>query len=391
MINIKIKTGGLMKKVIFCLVIVTLLSVVCLNAHSDMDRGCIFTCIPLSTVNAGIGYESGVADIWHHNAFSAWNNPALSSFHPGLIISSANDDLFDELEGLNEMIFSSSYINLAYKGLGVNLPFINLDNRIGTSLDYGKDELINSNQEIVATFRSYETAKNFNFSINSSVLNSSKPEIFVIGTGITVSSIYSKLYPEGVDENGQTHKAKGKGTIYNIGFIGKLDLTSFLNNENYILEGSLGYVANNFNNKKIDYNDFQSEIIVDNQYLGFGIYSAISNKDYFSDNQIISMISKNLVSGMLLYSNTYSYNTNPIQSCGAEIGFLDTFFIREGYFDNPDGHISGNTFGFGVKLNYFDYGFCEYNYASYPGGELQKTLDKWDISAGISLNKFLKF
>ena len=68
--------------------------------------------------------------------------------------------------------------------------------------------------------------------------------------------------------------------------------------------------------------------------------------------------------------------------------FFDTVFLRFGNYHDAKGQISGLTYGYGLKLNALDYGFIEYNYAKYPGGEIQNTQMKWDISAGINLQLF---
>jgi len=65
-----------------------------------------------------------------------------------------------------------------------------------------------------------------------------------------------------------------------------------------------------------------------------------------------------------------SGNEDIIHSYGAEFGFLDTFYLRRGYYQDKAGHITGKTSGYGINLHYKNTVSFGYNYAEMPGGEL---------------------
>jgi len=75
---------------------------------------------------------------------------------------------------------------------------------------------------------------------------------------------------------------------------------------------------------------------------------------------------------------------------GYELGFFNTFFLRWGEFHDEQGHIEGNTSGVGVKFNINNFVYFEYNYATFPGGELQAEQRKTDLMISFDLMKVLK-
>jgi len=340
-------------------------------------RECIFLSISPSAVNAGMG-DNGVADVWHQNAFSAWSNPALTSFHEGVSFSYLDDKHYEKIKPV--MKFSAAYMNIALKGIGINFPLPNSENYYGTSLEYGKSEVYNENYQIVAIADNYEFAKNYSFALNTDLVKSIAPDYLKLGIGLTYSGITSKL---GIDDS-----SKVETDCINFGLAAKIDLSSFIESQNVRMEASLGYCKNNINHntyERLDENYGESYIMdSDNFAIGIRYHQTL---DYFVTNEHLIKIIKNTWSGQLT-SGISTLEDYHAVSFGTEVGFFDTVFLRFGNYHDAKGQISGLTYGYGLKLNALDYGFIEYNYAKYPGGEIQNTQMKWDISAGINLQLF---
>jgi len=374
-----------MKKKLMITLLLTMLFSVLLFAVSE--AGCIFLTIPVGSLNYAMGSENSTADIWHNNAFSTQANPALASFHEGITFSNSHDNWFDKVEGISDMYFSSRYINVAYKGIGINLPLPNQNAYTGTSLDYGMQERLNANGQIVDIFHSYEYCKNYTLAVNSSSLDLMPYDILTVGAGLTYSKIYSHLSPEGVPAN-QNVKGNSSQNVLNLGLIGKIDVSKLIQDNPYTIQATLGYSAMNIGRKKMNNIDEDDPLPNENK-LGLGLYASYPLSDSY-DNPLLNFIAKNLYSGMLLINNTSSENLSSTSSFGMEVGLLDTFFLRTGYHSDPKGQIKGETLGYGIKLNFSKYAFVEYNYSQFPGGELQHTQNNWDISTGIDFTSFLK-
>ncbi len=341
------------------------------NAFASTEFGCIFLSINPSTVNAGMGYESGVADIWHENAFSVWSNPALSSFQNGLTYSTLHDKWLDDVEGIDDMTFSSRYINIGYEGIGISFPLSNSDGYTGTSIDYGIQESVDEEGQINGNFHSYEKASSYNFSINTDALNSFKPNFFQLGIGFTFTKIKSKF------------TVVGRENIINLGVAGKVDIAKALQMNNLVIESSMGYSSTNIQAAEIQYGDSNNiDPILQEDRIGFGVFGALKSHGYLSNSPLPEEFCKYLISAQLLYAKTICGDSQQ-NSYGSEIGLLDTFFIRNGYYSDKDGSIEGHTYGYGIKLNILDNGFVEFNKSIFPGGEMQDKQDKTDFSVGI--------
>ena len=121
----------------------------------------------------------------------------------------------------------------------------------------------------------------------------------------------------------------------------------------------------------------------------FGLTGKIS---YHFGNSIslpLSFLKENL-------SFCYVYDTQKFGdwesewSSGYECGFFNTFFLRWGEFHDKQGHIEGNTSGVGVKFNINNLVYFEYNYATFPGCDLQDEQRKEDLMISVDLMKIFK-
>lgn len=348
-----------------------LLLLFCQNAFASNEFGCVFLSINPSTVNAGMGYDSGVADVWHENAFSVWSNPALSSFQNGLTYSTLRDKWFDDVEGLDDLTFSSRYINIGYEGIGISFPLRNSDGFTGTSIDYGKQVSVDEDNHVDGTFHSYEKASSYNLSLNTDALSVYRPKYVQLGIGFTFTKIKSII------------KGVGKEDIINLGVAGKVDIAKALQLNNVILESSFGYSSNNIQDVEMQYGDLlDKDPILEENRIGFGAFGALKSNKYFKNSTLSDDFFKYLISAQFLYAKTKCGDSH-IDAYGSEIGLLDTFFLRNGYYSDKDGSIQGKTYGYGVKLNIYDRGFVEFNKGIFPGGEMQDKQDKTEFTVGI--------
>ncbi len=113
---------------------------------------------PSSTI-AGMGRDTAVSDIWHQSAFSAISNPALSCFQKGVTLSFQNNNWFDAAWFDLPKSLNANYLNIGYKGIGMNFPLPNSTGRWGTTYDY--------NQADWDSPFDWQTAANYNLSLKA--------------------------------------------------------------------------------------------------------------------------------------------------------------------------------------------------------------------------------
>lgn len=269
------------------------------------------------------------------------------------------------------MTFSSRYINIGYEGIGISFPLSNSDGYTGTSIDYGKQDYIDEDNNVYGTFHSYEKASSYNLSLNTDALHGYRPKYVKLGVGFTFTKIKSRF------------PSVGKEEIINLGVAGKVDIAKALQLNNVILESSLGYSSNNVQDVEIQYgeSDHKDPILEENR-MGFGVFGALKSHNYLSNSPLSEDFFKYLISAQFLYAKT-TYGDSHIDAYGSEIGLLDTFFLRNGYYSDKDGSIQGKTYGYGIKLNIYDRGFVEFNKGVFPGGEMQDKQDKTEFTVGI--------
>ncbi len=367
---------------------------------------CIFTLINPSATNVAFGLESGTANIWDRNPLGVWSNPAKLGYYKGLAYGYLHDPWFDKV--VSGIYQNSSYLTLGWNGIGILLPLINNSSKFGTTMDYGEQIAVDHEGTIIDTFRSYESCSQFAFGINfleltNKVFKYSSPIIDLqryseISLGYSLDYIVSglcPLIPELMDAEG-----KGESTSHNIGGIIRISPINLLSD---ILQNILhfDFSINDYLNLDLSYginliNIYRDGILYENsnskQPLPNGIRSGIAGKLLFiniknlaDEYPLLSDISKYLFSIYASYDEA-KYGDNPSTcSKGIEYIFLDIFSLRRGKYYDYNGHIVGDSKGWGINLNYKDFICFQYNYVEFPGGELQAVQKKEDMSFSIDI------
>ncbi len=378
------------KRIIFIIVLLSMLSI-CTFSYASSEFAGVFTLINPSATNVAFGLESGTANIWDKSPLGVWSNPAKLGYYNGIAYGYLHDKWFEGV--VEDMYHNSSYITFGWKGIGILLPFINYSNKFGTTLDYGKIATFDQHGNLV-TFNFYETCSQFAFGINyfefvknfickeETISKIQKYADFSIGTGF---DYFHKVKAD-------TFFYSNKVTTANIG--GNLRLTPInVDNENLKFDISLGINFINIFKSKVTY---KVDEVKYKYYLPYGNRTGIAGKLSFiniknlaDEYPLLYDISKYLFSIYASYDNS-KYGNNPSTwGKGIELTFLDIFSWRSGEYNDIDGHIVGDCKGLGVNLNYKDVVSFQYNYVEFPGGDLQKTQEKEDISFSIDIIKLI--
>jgi hypothetical protein len=347
----------------------------------------IFTVINPSATTIAFGNQAGTAYIWGNNPLNSWSNPALLAYNDGLSWGWSRDPWFEGI--IHGMYLNSSYLSYANSNFGILIPMINANGKFGTTMDYGDQEAYDAEGHFIGTFHSYETCSRFAVAKKLFHLNllrkSGNNDLLSIAAGYDFKYIYSNLWPIAIDSLGRD---VASSTMHGIGFLGHYMHQQQLNLKNsyLIFEATAGYYRMNL---------FKSELSfpIGTWPLPYGNKFGLAGKlSYHFGNSLalpISFLQENI-------SFCYVYDTQKFGDwesewgSGYELGFFNTFFLRWGEFHDEQGHIEGNTSGIGVKFNINNLVYFEYNYATFPGGELQDEQRKEDVMISVDLMKLSK-
>lgn len=353
----------------------------------------MFLAIEPSTINRAIGGDAvGVVNVWHDSPATAYDNPAIAAFRDGFSLSYTNDNWL-EGSGIDDMYYNCALVNIGYKGVGITLPAPNASGKLGINMDFGVQEWTDETGQSMGNFHSWEDAAVYGIAVNpieitrQFVKGNSPLDYFDLAVGVNQLSITSNLGPvTGSSESGNRGTAKTTST--DIGFIAKVNYTV----ADYLrLEGVYGESRFNYYNKKISYIDAESEDpIYTRTNTGYALSLALLSEKFLSDFiEPRYMFFDNILT--LRYLNGVLDQNMPkdITGSGTEIGFLDTFYYRSGRYDDDSGYINGDTKGWGINLHYKDIVAYNFNYASYPGGELTDEESSWDHNIAFNVIKIL--
>jgi hypothetical protein len=153
------------------------------------------------------------------------------------------------------------------------------------------------------------------------------------------------------------------------------------------VQGAVGYTAFNVMDTKISYiDDEQSDPVYAHLSWGYALSgNVLADKllaDYVRPEYIFC---RNLFSFRYLNGSVDNKYDSTITGIGTELGFFDTFFLRNGRYDDPDGSIVGKTHGWGLNLHYKDVISYNYNYAVFAGGDLMPEQDSYDHNVSLNL------
>ena len=379
------------KRIIFIIVLLSMFSI-CTFSYASTEFAGIFTLINPSATNVAFGLESGTANIWDKSPLGVWNNPAKLGYYKGIAYGNSHDAWFDNV--IKGIYHDSSYLTFGWNGIGVLLPFVNYSNKLGTTLDYGEVSIVDPYDFTINTFYLYETCGQFAFGINyfefvknfickeETISKIQKYVDFSLGTGF---DYFHKVKAD-------TFFSSNKVTTANIG--GNLRLTPInVDNENLKFDISLGInFINIFKSKvtyKVDEVKYKYYLPYGNRTGVAGKLSFINIKNLADEYPLFYDISKYLFSIYASYDNS-KYGDNPSTwGKGIELTLLDIFSWRSGEYNDIDGHIVGDCKGWGVNLNYKDVVSFQYNYVVFPGGELQDTQEKNDVTFNVDIIKLI--
>lgn len=373
-----------MKYIIFLLVILFVLTAN-LNAGSEFTG--IFTLINPSATTIAFGNQSGTAYIWGNNPLNSWSNPALLAYNNGLSLGWSHDPWFEDV--IKGIYINSSYLSYANQNFGVLIPMINASSKFGTTCDYGEQEVYDAQGHLVGTFNSYETCARFAvakklFHLNL-FHNTGSSDSFTFSGGYDFRYITSNL-PMFVADS--LDRDIVHSTMHGLGLLGhfihhqRLHLT----NSSLTFEITLGFYQMNILENEMRYETGEYPLPYGNR---FGVTGKVS---YNFENIApipIPFLHENI-------SICYVYDTQEFGDwesewgSGFEFGFFNIFFLRWGEFHDEQGHIEGKTSGVGIKLNFKDVVHFEYNYATFPGGELQARQRKEDLMVSVDLMKLFQ-
>ena len=347
----------------------------------------VFTQINPSATNVAFGIQSGTAYIWGNNPLNSWSNPALLAYNQGLSWGWSRDPWFEDV--IKGMYINSSYLSYVNQDFGILIPMINANGKFGTTIDYGEQEAYDPNGNNFYTFHSHETCSRFAvakklFRINI-LPNSENTDSFTLSAGYDFRYITSNL-PFFVSDSLDLDIVHG--TMHGLGLLGHFIHHQRLNSKHSFLtfEATAGYYQMNLFKSELSYESGDEPLPYGKR---FGLTGKIS---YHFGNSIslpLSFLQENI-------SFCYVYDTEKLGDYdsewgnGYELSFFNTFFLRWGEFHDEQGHIEGNTSGVGVKFNINSVVYFEYNYATFPGGELQAEQRKTDLMISFDLMKVLK-
>ncbi len=369
-------------KCLLTLILILLQVLICVSLFSVSEATMIFLQIQPSSISRALGYGyNGVADIWHQSPFIAWDNPALPSLHEGLAVSYTKDNWLKN-SGVEDLYFHSGMITFGYKGLGITLPSGNNYGELGTTIDYGVQEIMDEMGNTIGEFSSYETARCFSASYNLlSYLRQTTPDYpdwynnFNLAAGISCIDIDSDLGP-GTGATDADIDGSVNTQIFDVGLI-----MSYKDQlaDNFTGEVSIGYKQFNLIDEHVSYiNDEQKDPIGQNKIFGIGLGASVPLKNIVEEGNGLLNWTENCMTLRVLTSQNFSKIHSEVKSSGVEIGVFDTFYYRIGNFSDPDGEIKGTTSGFGLNLHYADVIALEFNSAEFPGGylvDIQKSTD----------------
>jgi hypothetical protein len=347
-----------MKVIILFVLLLTVSNIIAYH-----NFGAIFLGIEPSSINRALGVNTGTVNIWHYNPLMTHANPAVSAFHNGVAWGYTKDGWFDDVPGIEGMYYNASFVSYAYKGISFTLPMLNAYDSSGIYFKYDN--------------QSHEQAQYYGFALNPVEiyrnLSSNQHDLFKkldFSLGTNFVYIRSNLFPEWLGGK------EGVAKKMNIGSVVRFTDTI---NEDWNYELVYGLSLMNANKKTISYNDSENADII-YRTQNHGIAGSFSLK---SEAVVINFPIKqflyyeNFLNIRILASSQDDYsNSSLITGFGTEIGLLDSFFFRTGYYNDSDGSVTGNSLGFGLNFNIKQILQLSYNYASFPGGELLRSCDE---------------
>ncbi len=331
--------------------------------------GEIFLAMEPSSINIAMGETVGVVNIWHNNPLTFYANPAIAALHEGISYGYKRDVWLEE--NFDDVYYSGGLISFGYKGISLTLPAYNGSKRLG--LDF--EGMIEDGTSTEVSW--YDNALIHNVAISPLEIyrNFFGTEEMLSNLDFNIGVSYENItvyYPS------ETWSFKDNFKSINIGTLARYtnEISDYI-----VFEGIAGYSRFNLKESNI----FNYEPVY--SHNNYGVASSFSfpavNYDIgFLDQEIFHY------TNLMTYRALASYKTDPnssstITGFGIEGGFLDALFLRAGRHIDKDGNREGNTYGFGIKLNYKSIISLSYNYSVNRAGEHVKSQKAYDLGLSI--------
>lgn len=348
-----------------------------------------------SGINRAIGGDVvGVVNVWHHSPLTASANPAVNAFHEGVAYGYTRDR-WGELPGYSPMYYNASLASVGYKGVALLLPVINGSDQWGVTFDIEDQAPLNNQGEVVTKFKFNDHASIVGFAVNPIDLYRNlkvNHDKWLDHFDLAYGSNYLKLKAETQPEvTGFFSQYKASTSTINAGGIARFNYNI---KEAVGMEAVLGLADVNTRKKEVTFGgDSEPGPVWYSRSTGYALAASLKGERFTSTFLPESLrFFENLMTLRYLNASMKPMGNEDevITGSGTEIGLLDTFYIRNGNYDDDAGEINGKTKGYGINIHYKNLvGFC-YNYAEMPGGSLLGTQKSEDYSVNIDFVNLLQ-
>ncbi len=376
-----------------------ILLTVSVMASSISSYSMYFLSFEPSSINRGIGGNViGSVNIWNSSPLSAYANPAVNALHEGAAFGFTRvPNKIPDL-GINNS-YHASLVSFGYKGISLLIPNLNSNLQAGISLDSGLLDLTDSHGNLIGQTEFWDNAMVGGVALNPMEIvryltRNQYPILNYFDLAYGVNSIYLDSYwGPGI---GLTETETSTQEWVNS--IGGIARASYCFKNLAEVEAVYGLVHFNPQMKEVNYTDVeQSDVIWNYRNQGFAFGASIKAEGVIKEilpESIVpqeSIFCENLISGRYLSSalDPLYNHKEVIKANGIELGLLDTFYFRQGNYDDTDEVYSGETIGYGINLHYKKLVGLSYNWAKIPGSPFRKHQESYDLNLNFDLLKVI--
>lgn len=376
-----------------------LLLTVSVMASSISSYSMYFLSYEPSSINRGIGGNViGSVNIWHNSPLTAYTNPAVNALHEGAAFGFTRvPNKIPDL-GINT-VYHASLVSFGYKGISVLIPNLNSNLQAGISFDLGTQDITDSQGDLIGQNDSFDNAILGGIALNPMEIlrhltRDQYPILNHFDLAYGVNSIYLDSYLAA--GTGLT-EVDGSGQEW-VNSIGGIARASYCYKNIAEAEAVYGLVHLNPQLKEFTYAEApQSDPIWNHRNQGFALGASIKAEtaimEILPDGIIPQefIFCENLISGRYLSSalDPLYKHKEVIKASGIELGLLDTFYFRQGNYDDTDEDYSGKTIGYGINLHYKKLVGLSYNWAKIPGWPFRKHQESYDLNLNFDLLKVI--
>jgi hypothetical protein len=357
-----------------------------------------FTMRNPSATGRALGITGGGADIWNQNPLDVWSNPAKLGYFEGLSMGYSHDDCSGNY--WDEAYFDNSYLTLGWNGIGLMLPMLNHSSKFGSTLYCEMQDLNNDDGVCIGEVESWESSSGFALGVNllefygaiQKQEDCTRLRSFTdLSIGYNYNFINSELTGYSSSEDSiiklKSH-TDGLGIIFrfsplngdnspNFGFINTdLVISKYYRN---LSKTKMQYLENT---QPIYFSTETAAVIK----LGVGIKS-IAGSELAN---VLSTFCKDIISVKYTLGNSHIVDDYWLSGDGIELTLLDLVSFRWGNYKNREKEINGETSGVGLNLRYRDVVQFQYNYAEFPGGDLEDVMEVSEYMLNFNLLKFFE-